>query len=127
MMLTMRCNQNTMKNEYMKALHDNHPEGGYVINEVSYSSFDLPDTEKKKVPLTYGDLLERIKSGKTMWFVNDRDTVFNIIDFDYKFVYVINGDTRGVVDYTMEELMGRSYMFADGDLCWKEVEEGGAE
>lgn len=43
MMLTMRCNQNTMKNEYMKALHDHHPEGGYVINEVSYSSFDIEE------------------------------------------------------------------------------------
>lgn len=48
---------------------------GYVGDNFDLF-FDLPEPEKKRVPLTHEDLLQRVKEGKTMWTINDRDTVF---------------------------------------------------
>lgn len=81
--------------------------------------FDLPDPNKKKVPLTYEDLLERVKAGKTMW-VTDIDGVALLI---VKF-----GDSgwfsTGInLEYTISSLMEQQMYFADGTPCWKEVEE----
>lgn len=84
--------------------------------------FDLPDPEKKKVPLTYDDLLERVKAGKTMWLVRDQNTVYNIVDFDVESVYYIFGEVEEVRNVSYEVLMN-GITFADGTPCWKEVEE----
>lgn len=101
-----------------------HPNGNLYHNCESDHDlfFDLPDPEKKRVPLTDEDLLERVKAGKTMWFVNDGDIAFNIVDFDLDSVYIINGGTEEIVPYSYEELrIGMT--FVDGEPCWKEVEE----
>lgn len=80
--------------------------------------FDLPYQEKKRVPLTSEDLLERIKAGKTMWIINELDTVYNIVDFDYSNAYYANGDANELLPISYEDLMGIT--FVDGDHCWKE-------
>lgn len=84
--------------------------------------FDLPDPEKKKVPLTIDDMVERIKSGKTMWLINDRGIVFNIIDFDFDNVYYIYGGSKEIIPDSYEEVM-KGTTFVNGDPTWKEVEE----
>lgn len=84
--------------------------------------FDLPDPEKKKVPLTYEDLLERIKSGKTMWLVSDQNTVYNIVDFDAENVYYMFGEI-GELRHLSYEVLMNSITFSDGNPCWKEVDE----
>lgn len=84
--------------------------------------FDFPDPKKRLVPLTYEDLLERIKSGKTMWLVRDQNTIYNIVDFDANNVYYIFGDADAIHHLSYEVMMG-GIIFADGDPCWKEVDE----
>lgn len=88
--------------------------------------FDIPDPEKKKVPLTYEDLLERVKAGKTMWVVNETT------DISKRHTrYISNFDCNGVYYVFEFEIMFLSYQklieyqihFADGTPCWKEVEE----
>lgn len=81
--------------------------------------FDLPEPEKKRVPLSYVDLLERVKANKTMW-VTDKDGVALLI---VKF-----GDSgwygTGInLEHTISSLMEQQMYFADGTPCWKEVEE----
>lgn len=47
--MTMTCDPATMKNDVLKALKDIHPDGGYVIKEICYSSYDVeeyPTTEE---------------------------------------------------------------------------------
>ena len=80
------------------------------------------DPEKKRVPLTYEDLLERVKAGKTMWVVSDRNTVFNIVHFDFETAYYIHGNARKIFP-ALYEWLSDGMTFADGDPCWKEVEE----
>lgn len=84
--------------------------------------FDIPENKEKKVPLTYEDLLERVKAEKTMWLVRDQNTVYNIVDFDVESVYYIFGEVEEVRTVAYEVLMN-GITFADGDPCWKEVEE----
>lgn len=86
--------------------------------------FVLPDPVKKKVPLNYDDLVERVKAGKTMWLVTDGDTVFNIVDFDFVGIYYIQGKIKKIVFMSYGCLLDDELMFADGDPCWK---EGGEE
>lgn len=86
--------------------------------------FDLPDPAKKKVALTCEDLQERIKAGKTMWIVPDTNKYAKIIiGFNDKNCSIVDGINRYPVLMRMclEEIQG--YHFADGDPCWKEVEE----
>lgn len=84
--------------------------------------FDFPSA-KKKVPLNYDDLVERVKAGKTMWLVTDGDTVFNIVDFDFVAVCYIHGKVENIRFMSYSCLFTDEMMFADGDPCWKEVEE----
>lgn len=89
--------------------------------------FDIPDPAKKKVPLTYEDLLKRAVAGKTMWIIRDAYKYAKfIIDFDDKDCHVVDGFYRlnrcpVIIKLHLEEMM--EYHFADGDPCWKEVEE----
>lgn len=84
--------------------------------------FDIPDPVKKRVPLTFEDMVERIKSGKIMWLVRDSNTIYNIVDFDVENVYYVFGDVQQMPHLSYEELMN-GLSFADGTTCWKEVEE----
>lgn len=81
--------------------------------------FDLPDPEKKRVPLTYEDLLERVKAGKTMWVTDNDGVALQIVEF---------GDSGWFATGSYNEhkntlLMEQGMYFADGTPCWKEVEE----
>lgn len=82
--------------------------------------FDLP--EPKKVPLTYWDLIERVKSGKTMWIVGLLDIVYYIVDFDDESLYYIDGNERRMCDVSYKDIID-NYKFADGDTCYKEVKD----
>lgn len=88
--------------------------------------FDIPDPEKKRVPLTFEDLLDRIKSGKTMWISCDTNVYAKlIIGFNSNSISAVNGiDTcPDVARFHYIELL--HYNFVDGDPCWKwkEVDE----
>ena len=80
-----------------------------------------PEEPKKKcVPLTYEDLLDRVKNGETMWIsCEDFRFVKLIIFFDYSTIRWASG--CDVKEFVYDELMG--YNFIDGTPCWKEVEE----
>lgn len=107
----------------------------YTIDGYMYSNkehwgdifFDFPDHRKKKVPLTHKDLLERVKAGKTMWMhstlkeVNGCDIVRFVIDFDHLKVYYAL--VNEIENYSYYDLIDIEMHFADGDPCWKEVEE----
>lgn len=81
--------------------------------------FDLPDPEKKKVPLTYVDLLERVKANKTMWVTDNDGVALLIVTFGDSGWY-----STGInLEYTISSLMEQQMYFADGTPCWKEVEE----
>lgn len=83
--------------------------------------FDLPDPVKRRVALTYEDLLERVKAGKTMWIIT-QDETFEIVNFsEHKIITYLNFYEKNIDlnDTTVME----TYRFADGDPCWKEVEE----
>ena len=103
-------------------------EGKVVANASSEHTrdlfFDLPDPAKKKVPLTYEDLRERIKAGKTMWIVPDDNKYAKIIlGFNDAYCSIVEGINHhpAGTSFCLEEIM--EYHFADGDPCWKEVEE----
>lgn len=86
--------------------------------------FDLPDPVKKKVALTYEDLRERVKAGKTMWLISASYAVFNIVDFDAENVYYIQGEFKEIVPVSYNCLfVDEGSTFVDGTPCWKEVEE----
>lgn len=97
-------------------------------NDDSDLFFDLPDPAKKKVALTYEDLLKRAEAGKTMWIIPDTNKYAKfIIGFDYKDCHIVDGLYRlnrypTIIKLHLEEMM--EYHFADGDPCWK---EGGEE
>lgn len=79
--------------------------------------FDLPDPEKKRVPLTYEDLLERVANNKTMWIKGYSSNEL-ITFFDN------NGSVRFFSRWdTINNLMEEECHFADGDPCWKDGEE----
>lgn len=87
--------------------------------------FELPELRKKKVPLTYEDLRDRARAGKTMWFWFGDDTLLGrqIIGFNKTRYTVADGIGMHnahpfVKSFPYEELM--MYRFADGDPCWKE-------
>lgn len=82
--------------------------------------FDLSDPVKKIVPLKPADLLERVKAGKTMWICvgNDPVEMFQITSFDDE-----GGVSLDQFGRELEDLLIFNYHFADGDPCWKEVEE----
>lgn len=102
-------------------------EGHFFLNMESFEDdlfFDLPEHKKKKVPLTYEDLLERIKAGKTMWISpEDNSFIKQIIGFNNKHISAVVGISREtyINRFLYEELM--IYNFTDGDPCWKEVED----
>lgn len=102
------------------------PSGKVLFNSYTENNrdlfFDLPDSKIKRIPLTFEDMVERIKSGKTMWLINDRGIVFNIIDFDFDNVYYIYGGSKEIIPDSYEEAM-KGTMFVNGDPTWKEVEE----
>lgn len=109
--------------EYVSLYHNN----GLVVLGVEHNNdlfFDLPDQEKKRIPLTYEDLLERVKEGKTMWIVSDRNTAFNIVHFDFEAAYYIHGNVRKIFP-ALYEWLSDCMTFADGDPCWKEVTNEG--
>lgn len=86
--------------------------------------FSLPDTIKKRIPLTCEDMVERAKSGKTMWVSCDTNTYAKlIIGFNSDCISVVNGIRTNprVTKFNYSELMG--FNFIDGTPCWKEVEE----
>lgn len=102
-------------------------EGKTVANASSEHTrdlfFDLPDPVKKKVPLTYEDLLERVKAGKTMWIIRPMCAVQVVGFHDANIKCAINFDSDRVRLYTYSDMMEWG-KFADGDPCWK---EGGEE
>lgn len=83
--------------------------------------FDLPEPEKKKVPLTYEDLVKRIETGKTMWmqleYAPGCYKAFNIISFNHVGIKY----EEELIRY--KDLVNNRFTFINGDLCWKEVEE----
>lgn len=82
--------------------------------------FELPEPEKKRVPLTYEDLLQRVKEGKTMW-IGTRSEVKQIVEFDINgFTYASNEELNTKPYFVMTEY---DIHFVDGTPCWKEVEE----
>lgn len=88
--------------------------------------FDLPDPAKKKVPLNYDDLQERIKAGKTMWIVNETTDISKgytrcISNFDCNGVYYVFEFEIMFLSY--QKLIEHQIHFADGTPCWKEEEE----
>lgn len=111
------------KRETSYRFHDN----GMSLKgvETSYDLFfDIPDPAKKKVPLTYEDLRERVKAGKTMWLISASYAVFNIVDFDAENVYYIQGEFKEIVPVSYNCLfVDEGSTFVDGTPCWKEVEE----
>lgn len=85
-------------------------------NEYSQDLFfELPDSIKKRVPLTYEDLLERVRDGKTMW-VKNSETCSYISYFDQ-----CGNICFGDVSYSTEAMMKNVERFADDSPCWKEV------
>lgn len=107
-------------NDYESGLMFN-PDG-LVFNNSEHSVdlfFDLPDPEKKKVPLTYVDLLERVKANKTMWVTNGDGVTLQIVNFGDSGWY----DAGNEYECKMSLLMEQQMYFADGTPCWKEVEE----
>lgn len=99
-------------------------DGSYLEGREHSSDlfFDIPDPVKKRVPLTFEDMVERVKSGKIMWLVRDSNTIYNIVDFDVENVYYVFGDVQQMPHLSYEELMN-GMTFANGDPTWKEVEE----
>lgn len=96
----------------------------YTINEEHSKDlfFDIPDQAKKRVPLTYEDLLDRVKSGKSMWIIRSGCAV-HIIGFCASNIKcAINFESEKVRLYTYSDMMVWGE-FADGDPCWKEVEK----
>lgn len=87
----------------------------------SFSHFnlflDLPDPKMRLVPLTYEDLLKRVRGGKTMW-VKNSETCSYISYFDQ-----CGNICFGDVSYSTEAMMKNAERFADDSPCWKEVEE----
>lgn len=85
--------------------------------------FELPDPVKKKVPLTYEDLQERVKDGKTMWISGNSDSYMKCIIGcnTYSICMLSSIHCSSVANFKYQELMECS--FIDGDPCWKEVEE----
>lgn len=83
--------------------------------------FDLPEPEKKKVPLTYEDLIQRIETGKTMWmqleYAPGCYRAFNIISFNHVGIKYEEGLMR------YNDLVNNRFTFINGDLCWKEIEK----
>lgn len=84
--------------------------------------FNLPDPVKKRVPLTYEDLMERIKAGKSMWVIRPKCAVLILGYHNTVIKCAINFDNDEVRLYTYSDLMEWGE-FADGDKTWKEVEE----
>ena len=86
--------------------------------------FDLPDPVKKKVPLTYEDMLQRVKEGKNMWVLFDDGSNFLILAFNKEGVAIADGENyyreTGLFEYETLEIVKAH--FADGDPCWKEVD-----
>lgn len=104
-------------NDYESGLMFN-PDG-LVFNNSEHSDdlfFDLPEPVKNRVPLTYEDLLERVKAGKTMWVTFNNISFEQIISFSDDSVVTPNRDSS----YSWLKQVG---CFGDGDPCWKEVEE----
>lgn len=97
---------------------------GMVVANTSFEHsrdlfFDLPEHKKKRVPLTYVDLLERVKANKTMWVTDNDGVTLQIVEF---------GDSGWFATGSYNEhkntlLMEQGMYFADGTPCWKEVEE----
>lgn len=82
--------------------------------------FDLPDPVMRRVPLTYEDLLERVKAGKTMW-IDSKDELIQIVNFDeHKIIAYLNFYGKNI--NLKDTIVMQSYRFVDGDPCWKEVE-----
>lgn len=86
--------------------------------------FELPDPENKKVPLTYEDMLQRVKDGKTMWVLFDDGSNFLILAFNKEGVAIADGENyyreTGLFEYETLEIAKAH--FADGTPCWKEVD-----
>ena len=91
-------------------------DGSYLEGREHSSDlfFDIPDPVKKRVPLTFEDMVERL--------INDRGIVFNIIDFDFDNVYYIYGGSKEMIPDSYEEAM-KGTTFVNGDPTWKEVKE----
>ncbi len=71
--------------------------------------------ERKRIPLTQQDLIDRELSGKTVSLFYD-DTVLHILKYNSQYVVLINGFN---FDY---EYLKNNYEFLDGTPCYKEVD-----
>lgn len=92
--------------------------GGTTKSELDLF-FDLPDPIKTRVPLTYEDLLERVKAGKTLFVdYTTEDMAAQIVTFSANKVAVA---IRGKI-YELSYRWMLTYYFVDGDKCWKEVD-----
>lgn len=80
--------------------------------------FDIPDPIIKREPLTYEDLLERVKDGKTLFVgYTTEDMTAQIVTFSANKVTVV---IRGNI-YELSYNWLLTYYFADGNPCWKEA------
>lgn len=107
---------NSDGSEHVSLYHNN----GLVVMGVEHNNdllFDLPDHPKKRVPLTYEDLLQRVKEGKTMWIFASCNICGEIVFFTTDTVDV--GDRSTVYEF----LKDAEFHFSDGEPCWKEVED----
>lgn len=102
-------------------------DGKYLVFDCAESDKDLffadIEPEKKRVPLTYEDLFERVKQGKTMWVIRNC-YVINIVDFDDDYIYFVNGTNgeRKIEGAEYEYFQNLDAIFADGTPCWKEID-----
>ena len=92
------------------------PVGCTTVDDVCKLSYSLRiKPERKRIPLTQQDLIDRELSGKTVSLFYD-DTVLHILKYNSQYVVLINGFN---FDY---EYLKNNYTFLDGTPCYKEVE-----
>lgn len=99
-------------------IHDtNGFQFGYDCKSDEDLFFEVPDPEKKRIPLTYEDLLDRVKAGKTMWIFASSNICEEIVFFTTDTV------ETGYRSTVYELLKDAEFHFVDGSPCWKEVED----
>lgn len=93
-----------------------------LIRHESASDLSFKEEEHKeprRIPISYDYLLERVKSGKTMW-VYDGGAMILITYFDIRQVQFC-GDNENT--YTYDYFTNTCWKFVDGTPLWKELYE----
>lgn len=108
------------------SIHIIYEDGNYFDDEDSEFDlfFETPTPKETRIPLTYEDLLRRIKDRKTMWVSldNKMDTLLSICSFNCDDQFLFAGP---ICEYQGNYvLMECEYYFIDGTPCWKEIDGG---